>query len=110
MDDGEVFLVDLDTHLQSHVFFKVEAPRTGMANDFAIGWFQEQRPFPESRRQGIEAQRGEETFTVTNHLLRVCILRLEYLRQVITAIGVCRSEQRIDISPRLRPHVTEQVR
>src|SRR6266536_2305692 len=110
MYDGEVFFPYLNTHLQAHVSFEIDVPGTRMANHLAVGGFNKQRTFPESSRQLFEAQRCKEAFTITNHLLRVCIALLKHFGQIITAIAGLRSEQRVDIVPLLRPHVAKQVR
>src|SRR3954463_11359330 len=68
MHRREVFFVDLDTHLQAHIFFKVEVPGAGMTDDVMILWLNKKRSFPECARQFFKAQRGEKRFTVSDQL------------------------------------------
>ena len=110
MDYREVFLVDLDAHLQPHVFFVIDVPRARMTDHFAIRGLGKHRSFPEARGQRFEAERSEKSFAEANHLLRIRVATLQRGGQIVPAIGRGRREQRIDVAPGLRPHVSEQVR
>ena len=110
MDGGEVFLVDFDAHLQADIFFEVDVPGAGVTDDVAVRGLNEKRAIPECRRQRIETERLEKRFTIPNQLLRLSLTAFQNLRQVVTTIAAALGfEQRINVSPLLRPHVSQQV-
>ncbi len=81
-----------------------------MAHNIAIARLGEERALPECRGQRLKTQRGEESFAVMNHSLRVNIFRLECCIDIRSRLRVCRGQQRINIIPLLRPHVAEEMR
>src|SRR6185369_13722010 len=109
VDGDEVLVTNQDAHLQTEIFLEVDAPGTGMADDFTITRLDEQRALPESLRQRFKAKRLEEIFAVVNHAELVDLLFLQDLGQVVALGGSGWSEQREDVSPCLCPGVAEEI-
>src|SRR5947209_8199203 len=79
MDGGEVNRIDLNAHLQAHIFLIVDVPRTGMADDVTILRLYEKRALPECFGQRAEPKRFEERFAIPHHLLGISLSFLQYL-------------------------------
>ena len=109
VDGAEVLVVDLDAHLDAQVLLGVDVPGAGVADDVAVGRLLEERTLPEGRREGGEAQGGEEALAVAHHLQLVHLPGAQELGQVVAGIASRRGDERVDVAPLLRPDVAEQV-
>ena len=109
--DGEEILAGrLDAHLDAQIIDVVDVPRRGVTHDIAIAGFGEERALEEGGGQGFEAERNVHRLAEPHHVRRRGFARLQDLRQVITGIGIRRGQHRIEVVPRLGPHVAQQVR
>src|SRR5579871_3392591 len=106
MNGDEVFVLDLDAHLQSKIVLIVNVPGAGVANDIAVGGLKEQGAIPKGLRQRSKPQRGEKSFAVADHPQIVDLAIFQKLGKVISLRSIFRSDKGIDISPFLRPHVS----
>ncbi len=75
MDGREIFLRLIDAHLESEVVDRVDVPRARMTDHFTVTGFDEERSFPERRRQWLEAERCEETFADSESFRPALIFR-----------------------------------
>src|SRR4029077_11523923 len=85
-------------------------PSTGVANDIAIGGLGEKRALPKCGRKRRKTERHEEALAVADHAARVGVFRFQNFGEVITWIGVRRSNKGINVGPILRPHIAQEVR
>ena len=110
VDGGEVVAIHLDAHLDANIVLGIDIPGTGVANDFAVRRFGEQRPFVEGLWQRLKTERREKAFAGIDHLQRIIALCLEQFGGVITDIPCpCRCDDIINIAPFLGPHIAEQI-
>src|SRR5688572_17525699 len=82
MHYGEIFFVDLNAHLQSHILLEVDVPGACMADNFTVLWLYKHRSVPKCLGQRIKADRRKESLAVANHLFRIRIARLQDLSKV----------------------------
>ena len=57
VDGDKVAGVDLDAHFDPQIVDIINIPRACMANNFAVGWFQELRSFVEAFGKRRETER-----------------------------------------------------
>ena len=106
MHDLKFFSGNVDAHLQPQVFVVIDIPGARVADHFPIPGFGELRAFPKRRREGGEAEGYKESLGDSNHLGGVNSVLLEDAREVIDGRKVARGDQRKDVGPRLRPHIS----
>src|SRR5580704_8021247 len=107
MDRHEILFGRLEANLDAKVAPVADVPRARVAHDFAVAGTREERTLPESGRQRIEPQSGEEALSLARHLDGVPVPGLELRRHVERWLLRVGDDEVSDVVPFLSPHVAE---
>src|SRR5262249_61191154 len=80
MNGDEIFIADLDAHLDANIILVVDVPCGRMTNNVPISRFIEQRALPKRWWQRIESQRLVKILSVLDHPTRIQIFRAQQFR------------------------------
>src|SRR5580704_10093137 len=110
VDDAEIFLRNLDAHLDAQVVLLIHVPGAGVADDVPVLRLGEERALPESVRQGRESDRREKVFAVFDHAVGVGLAIDQTFGEVVALRRLGGIHQFVNVIPLLCPGIAKKMR